>query len=825
MLKNYIAVLIRYMLKNKQYVVLNIAGLAIGMTTVMLIALFVQHEFSYDRSHKDSHLLYRVLRETRSEQGQSTYSERLSGALGLVIREEMPEVNQVVRLHRRDAWIKYQDRVFEQILCLADEGLLETFHFPIHTGGPAQRVLREPGSILVTQSAAQRFFGSENPIGQVLSVENYLFGGEYCVAGVLKDIPNTSTIFFDFLVSPESLRNEFRYWDTWLPRGAARVEIYLRLSETASLKSLEAKLNDAMLRHMGEEIARTNAYHLQRVTDIYLLSGDRFGILKQTFSYIIKRPYGSLGTVEQASLIGVLILVIAAMNFVNLSTALSISRNREVALRKVVGATRGQLIRQFLGESLLLSLLALLVAFVLTVLTLPVFRSFIDRPLFISSGDFPSIAVSSLGLALIVGLTAGLYPAIFLSGFQPASTLKGVPQLGSSKRGRLRKVLVILQFSISSILIVGTLVISSQLSFIRTQFGFNRDHIVLLPIFQVAGSVEELGPLGTQLKKRFQTIKQGFLEHPNVLKASTSRFYLQDWSAHYKFRTPEMAEFLEMRTFPVDEDFFDLYEIPFVDGKTFPREYTAIAHRERIRTGQEEYFILNEAAVKRLGLTHPVGQSFEWAGRTRGTIIGVVKNFHLRTLHEEIEPAVFTTEHWNMKILHLKIASEGVPETLEFLKETWHRFLPQRPFDYEFLDARLDFYYREEIRLGQIFGTFSLIAIFVACLGLVGLSSFMIQLRTREIGVRKVLGASVSNIVLLLFSEFSKLIVASNLIALPIAFYLLSRWLESFPYRIQLGIEPFLLSGIITIVASLTTISFHAFRAATTNPINALRTE
>ena len=202
-----------------------------------------------------------------------------------------------------------------------------------------------------------------------------------------------------------------------------------------------------------------------------------------------------------------------------------------------------------------------------------------------------------------------------------------------------------------------------------------------------------------------------------------------------------------------------------------------------------------------------------------------MKNFHLRTLHEEIEPAVFTTEHWNMKILHLKIASEGVPETLEFLKEAWHRFLPQRPFDYEFLDARLDFYYREEIRLGQIFGTFSLIAIFVACLGLVGLSSFMIQLRTREIGVRKVLGSSVSNIALLLFSEFSKLVIASNLIALPIAFYLLGRWLESFPYRIQLGIEPFLLSGIITIVASLTTISFHTFRAATTNPINALRTE
>lgn len=286
-----------------------------------------------------------------------------------------------------------------------------------------------------------------------------------------------------------------------------------------------------------------------------------------------------------------------------------------------------------------------------------------------------------------------------------------------------------------------------------------------------------------------------------------------------------MAEFLEMRTFPVDEDFFDLYEIPFVGGRTFPREYTAIAHRERIRTGQEEFFILNEAAVKRLGLAHPVGQPFEWAGRTRGMIIGVVKNFHLRTLHEEIEPAVFTTEHWNMKILHLKIASEGVPETLEFLKKTWHRFLPQRPFDYEFLDARLDFYYREEIRLGQIFGTFSFIAIFVACLGLVGLSAFVIQLRTREIGVRKVLGASVSSIVLLLFNEFSKLIVASNLIALPIAFYLLGRWLESYPYRIQLGIEPFLLSGIITIVVSFTTISFHAFRAATTNPINALRTE
>ena len=253
MLKNYIAVLIRYLLKNKQYAVLNIAGLAIGMTTVMLIALFVRHEFNYDRFHKDSHLLYRVLRETRSEQGQSTYSERLSGALGLVIREEMPEVNQVVRLHRRDAWIKYQDRVFEQIFCLADEELMEMFHFPVHTGGPAQRVLREPGSILVTQSAAQKFFGSENPIGQVLSVENYIFGGEYRVAGVLEDIPHTSTIFFDFLVSPKSLRNEFSYWDTWLPRGAARVEIYMRLSETASLKSLEAKLNDAMLRHMGEE--------------------------------------------------------------------------------------------------------------------------------------------------------------------------------------------------------------------------------------------------------------------------------------------------------------------------------------------------------------------------------------------------------------------------------------------------------------------------------------------------------------------------------------------------------------------------------------------
>jgi putative ABC transport system permease protein len=822
-LRNYFIVAIRNLLRHPGYSLINIVGLAIGLTCVILIGLFVQHEFGFDRQHPKVDRIYRVLQEFQSSRGSSTVSEEVSGALAPIIQTEFPEVELAVRVVRKGVWGRVGDKVFNHVLCLTESPFFELFNFPLVKGNP-EIVFKSPGSVLITQEMAQKFFGQTDPIGRVLSIEDEQYQGDYIVQGILKDLPETSSFNFDFLVSPKSVSRVTWQWDGWLRSGLAEVAVYIRLRPDASVASVEQKMLNAMRRNLGDEIANRNRYHLQPLTRAYLHSKADNGLVSTTFVAIVKR-YGDIQYVRMSMLVAGFILIIACVNFTNLATAQSVSRAREVGMRKVVGANRRQLISQFLGEAVFLSGIAFLLSLALVELALPLFNNLVERRLTLNIGDNKAFFLGLISLAIGTGVLAGSYPAVFLSAIQPASVLKA-SQKSSTRGGWLRKGLVVFQFAISIFLIVATLVIHRQLEYVRTKdLGFDRDHIVILPIFWMARNDPSLGPNGINLKDRYQEIKQAFLRHPNVLKAATSRFYLQEWTARDDFQPEGITEPWNVRIFSVDEDFFDTHDIPFVAGLPFSKAYAGSNERDRWQKGVEEQFIINEAAVRQLRWKEPVGKLIQWSKRTKGKVIGVVKNFHVQTLHTEVEPVIFTSDHWNMKLLHLKIRGKNVPETLAFLETVWKRYLPSRPFTYVFLDEKLDSFYKAERKQGKVFQTFALIAILVACLGLFGLASFTAEQKTKEIGIRKVLGASESQLILMLSGEFTRLVLIANVIAWPTAYYAMNQWLQNFVYRVNLKADVFLLGGTLAFGIALATVSYQAMKAARANPVDALRYE
>ncbi len=809
MIKNYLTVAIRNLMRHKLYTSINVLGLAIGLACGILILLYIQQEFAVNRSHTLGDRIYKVIREQRGST-QTSYTEGTSGALGPALEETFPEVETTVRIWRWTVSVQYGERKDRYLLAMVDDNFLDVFDFPL-IKGDLETAFHTPYSVVITDDMAQHLFGDMDPMGKTFSIDNRSFPGEYTVTGIVKAPHLSSDLYFEILSTTiPSVEETQEVWTLWRPTQSWRpVKTFVLLKAGQNAETLQAKMQPLITQYMGDEVAAKNTYYLQPLHRMYLYG-------ESDFNPAADSP---MQHIYMLAAIGLILVVIACVNFTNLATARAVTRKREVGVRKVVGAHRPQLMVQFLTESLLLTCSALLIALALVELCLPLFNQFVRGDLHLNATTVIAGTPAVLALTLLVGLLAGWYPAFFLSSFRPVTALKGSASSSSGSTG-LKKGLVVFQFGMSILLVICTLIVYQQLRFIETKdMGFARDHIVSLPIF-VPDFSGEPNPQ-KRLSARHQMVKQVFLEHPNILNASALRYEITGYSGRLRLAWPD-GDPTKERTFrinEVDDSFFETFEIPVLRGRAFSAD---------VASDTSQAIILNETAVRLLGWEDdPIGKQIVLPAydNLSLTVIGVVKDYHNLTLREEIAPMGFLARWKMFYSLALRIRPENTAQTLSFLETQWKHFVPDAPFEYHFLDEVIEWVYFNEQLTGKMLGVFSLLAIFVACLGLFGLAAFMVQSRTKEIGVRKVLGASTSHLVMLLSREFIFLVLFANLIAWPIAYYLMRDWLSGFAYQTDLNVLPFVASAIMALIIAFGTVSMQAIRAARSNPIDALRYE
>ena len=814
--KNYLTIAVRNLLRHPGYSLINLSGLALGMACAVLLAIYISYELSYDEFRPEVTRTYRVMKQTRHANGRIAWNTGQQGPLATVLSEEFPEIEDATRFWAGLRWVTAGEKSFQQMFWLSDPNVFAFFGIDVLAGDP-ETVLQDPFSVVITEPMARKFFGTTDPIGKTITVDHSLFGGTYQITGVIRQAPHNSRFQYDFITAtmPQGVRQR-RSWDHWLPPSySRRANTYLRLKPEANPEDIAHKLPALVERYaeIAEDESETVRYYLHPVPRMHLYSK----IDMPGFTGDAGRPYKDIQQIYLLGLVGFFILIIACINFMNLSTARSASRAKEVGLRKVVGASRAHLIKQFLGEALLLSVLAGAIALGLVYLALPPFSAFVQENLTLSSG----LTLWILGITLFVGLLSGSYPALYLSAFEPTTVLKGGTIKAGSAQARVRKGLVVLQFAISIILIIGTIIVADQMRLIREKgLGFNKNEVVVATIFRQDRYLSD----GGQLQKQYLQIRDAFSQHPNITTVSaTSDLPGHSWpNREWFFPEGDPDRGVEVRVFGADETFLNCYDIPLLAGRNYDRSYAERAWERRGKPG--ELFVLNETAAKVFGWTDPIGKVLNSHVR-KGHVIGVVKDFHYRHLYEPIEPLVITAAWYRLSHLSMRIRPQEVPETMAFLERTWTQFLPTRAPAIAFATDHIERWYRDDQRIGQIFSAAFVIAIFVACLGLLGLAAFTAEQRTKEIGIRKVMGASVWNLVILLCKDFVILVGIANLIAWPIIYVAMDQWLQHFAYRIELSATPFVLGSLLTFGIALLTVSTQAWKAARTNPAVTLRCE
>lgn len=798
MLNNYLKIALRNIRKNKTYSIINISGLAIGMACFIFAVLYIQYELSYDKYHKNGDQIYRIYLDLGTAfQGKDGVNVT-PGPLVPVLKTECPEIVNGSRVFKElpEPLIKYGENSFiEKKVFYVDPDFLSMFDFPLISGNP-KTALIEPNSILVTEEIAKKYFGNSNPVGKSLTINEKK---QFLVTGIIKNVPKNSHFTFDFLCSFSTLYSVTdNNLDSW---GANNYQSYVQLRPGAKVKDVEAKLD--MITNKFKETDMKLNYKMEHIYRIHLY-GDRNFEIENNGNYQYLYLFAA---------IGFSILLIACLNYVNISTAGSVKRSKEVGLRKVVGANRIQLVRQFLAESTIISLFGFCAAILFVEMLLPVFNSYMNTNIRLSFlSDFNMILVL-LSVSLVTGCLAGVYPAFFASAFQPIYILKS-----GTKRGfgsiKLRDILVVIQFIISAILIFGTITVYKQLQFIKNKnLGFKKDHIVTVPLNSSDNNM---------LKNYKQFINELKLK-PQVLGVTASDFLPFEIRSNSSANWDGKANnnpFMIYRIC-VDYSFLDLYGIPLINGDKSSWD----------RYGNKSVFLLNRTAQQALGWENPVGKQFgcDRIPKENGVIVGVAENFHYYPLHYPIQPLVLElinpqTENLDVKYFSVKIDSRNITGTLSYIEKKWKSF-SDYPFDFQFLDTQVDEMYKSEQRLGQIFNLFAVLTIIIGCLGLYGLITFSIEQKIKEIGIRKVLGASVSQVTNLILKEIIICIVAANLCALPVTWYWMNKWLQNFAYRIEISWWMFALSGGIALAIALTTVSFQAVKAATTNPIESLKYE
>ncbi|MFD1145198.1 ABC transporter permease [Larkinella insperata] len=802
MLSNYLKIAFRNLLKHKTFGFINIVGVAIGLACFLLIALYVRDEISFDRFHTKADRTYRVLR-TFLNANDGTVELKLGTVappFGPLIKQEFPEAEQVVRTRNSSALIKYGEHTYNESRVLyAEETIFKVLDFEVASGNPDQ-ALANPFSIMLSQPMAEKYFGKESPMGKSVRLDNQF---DFLVTGVFKPLPTQSHIHPDFLVSFNTLNDNRIY-------GAERLRTnwgnnsfltYVLLAKGADPAKMVKAFPAFQNRRIEPKASTYSVLNLQKLTDIHLRS-DTDDALDAD---------GDIRYVYLFSAIGLFILLIACINYMNLATARSAMRAKEVGMRKVVGAHRGQLIGQFLSESLLLVIFALGLAVALVVTCLPLLNNFTQKQLTLSQLISPGFLSIVAGITLLTGLVSGSYPAFFLTSFQPVSVLKG--KIASAMRtGRLRQVLVVSQFTIAVALIISTVVVYNQMDYIRNyKLGYQKDQVVLLRA--VEDSTVDYEALKQELKRNSAVLAVG-----QSSRIPSGRL-LDSWEAYMAKGDSMAPASVVLKSLSVDHDFIPTYGMKMAAGRNFSRSYT---------TDDTAAFILNETATRTLGWKSPdqaIGKAFGY-GHRRGQIIGVTKDFHFESLKQSIPPIVLFIEPGHNNWLSVQVAGgAGLQNGLAHLEAVWKRRFPERPFWYEFLDQRFGRLYTTEQTQQTLFGIFAGVAILISCLGLFGLSMFMAEQRTKEIGIRKVLGATTPGLVALLSKDLLKLVLIALVLASPVAWWAMSQWLEGFVYRTTISPWVFIITALIAMLIAFLTVSFQSIKAALMNPVKSLKTE
>jgi len=807
MLKNYIKIAFRNIRKQKSYAFINIFGLAAGMAATILILLFVQDELSYDKYHEKSDRIYRVSREWLNAEGEtSLHLGHCAPPFGPFLQNDFEGiVQQAVRIGSAyGPLITYEDkRIEEDNFYIADANVFKVFSWDLVEGDP-ETALEEPGTVVITESTARKYFGNDDAVGKELEFNNFGQAIPLKVTGVTKDVPLNSHFKWDFLASFATLERVMGRENLMQNWGSNNYATYLLLPENYNPQDLEAKFPEFFDKHMqphnGRKASDRNRLHLMPVTDIHLYSHLDSEV----------EANSDIAYVYIYTIIALFTLVIACINFMNLATARSAKRAKEVGLRKVMGAFRSGLIRQFIMESVIFALLGLVVAVLVVYFTLPYFNEFIGKNLTINIVENQFVLVLMLCCVLFVGLVAGSYPAFFLSKFQAASILKGGHKT-AGKKFNLRSALVVVQFFISIALIISVGIVQDQLEYVRNKnLGFNKESTMVLP------SSNEIYQQFESLKLRFE--KQPGIKSVTLASRVPSGRLLDSQGATAEVEGEMKSLNFRIADVHVTHDYLNTLDVEFVAGRNFDKQ---------LASDSLEAFVLNEIAIKRTGWESPeaaIGKRFDYGNR-KGQIIGVVKDFHFESLHQTIAPIVFMVTNGRANSVIVKYDNSQKSEVEDYLKEQWTFLRPGFPFDYYEIDERFSDQYQSEDRLAKVVTWFSGLAVLIAALGLFGLASFIAERRIKEIGIRKVMGASVGQILILLTKGFTGLVLIALLIAIPVAYYGMNQWLEGFAYQGAIQVWPFVWAGLFAILVAWVTVSVQTFKAARSNPVDSLRYE
>ncbi len=788
MWKNYLKTALRHFRRHKAYSSINVLGLSIGLACSFLIVLWVQDEVGYDRFHEEGDQLYRVMRNYFTDDQIYTWSA-LPKPLAQVLEDDYPEITHAVLVTtEKEMLLAHQDQTFRERGRYASPALFEIFSFPFIQGDPGT-ALDDPYAIAISESLARKYFGADwqaegRTLGQTLRIDNRQ---DFTVTGVFEDVPAHSSIRFDYVIPVE----EYIQRNTWLEHwGNSGLLLFVRLRQDADPAAVSEKIKNVIKDHHASADV---ALFLQPYADIYLYSDFEDGQLVG----------GRIEYVRMFGLVALFILLIASINFMNLSTARSARRTREVGVRKAVGATQRTLIGQFIGESVLTALFALVLAMLLVAVALPAFNELTSKHIAIDYLN-PTSWLTFLGIAVLTGLLAGSYPAFYLSSFNVVSVLRGAVARRPGSVG-LRKGLVVFQFTMSMLLIIGTLTVYTQIDYIHSKnLGMDRENLVYLDL---EGGIAE----------QYDAFKQELLARPGIATVTTSSqnpLSVDQSTSDPTWDGKDSDSEILFHIINANYDFFKTMKMEMADGRVFSKAFAT----------DSVNYIINEESAHAMGMDNVLGARLSFWGQ-EGEIVGVVKDFHIDSFYEPIEPTIIRFDPESTRMLFVRTQAGKTPEALVSLEALYKTFNPEYPFDYRFLDEDFEQMYRSETVIGKLANAFAILAVFIACLGLFGLAAFTAEQRAKEIGIRKVLGASVPNLVVLLSRDFIKLVMVAFLLSIPVAYYAMQEWLSNFAYHIDLSIGIFAIAGVAALMIAWLTVSYQSIRAALANPATSLKTE
>ncbi len=815
MISNILKTSLRFFFKHKSYSLINIFGLAIGLATCILIFLFVQDELSYDNYHANASNIYRLEPHWVGE-GDDSHWAASQGSIIPFITSNYPEVISGVKMHYRygSTIFRFEEKVFsENGVISTDSSFFDIFSFKI-INGSINGALTGAGKIILTETASKRYFGEDNPIGKILTANER----PYAVSAVIQDIPKNSHFHFDLIIPLDDLRAQ---WPGVDEAGPSAFYSYLLLPDEKTKNLLKEKIDNDIWEMYG-----------------YTVTGDSANIPEGYTAEIIFNPITDIhlnGNAEKEiesnsdiqyvyifSIIAIFVLIIACINYMNLATARSAKRSREVGVRKVMGANKSNIFNQFMAESFFMSIFSMIIAIGIVEIILPSFNLLIGKQLMLNLLTNIPLAISILIITILVGFLSGSYPAFFLSNFKPLKVLKSnsISGNGSKTTLYLRRGLVVFQFAISALLIIGSITVYKQLIFIQEKnLGFDKEQVMVIPLS------------GRDARENVEVLKNDFLSIPEIISASASSVIPGQRIHFLTVRIPDIAEenlegneegddVFGMRVMNADIDVVETFGLEIVDGRAFSRDFV---------NDPDKAFLLNEAAVRELELEDPVGKRFEYLYNLpepkAGHIVGILKDFHYASLHTEVEPVMIHIFPDYYRYLSVKMKTDNVQMVVEKVEEKWKKVSSDIPFDYFFLDASYDNLYKSEMNMGKIVTYFTALAIIIACLGLFGLASFITEQRTKEIGIRKVMGASMISIMKALSKEFVVLVIIANIIAWIPAWYFLNNWLDGFAFRTNISLLVFAITAVVSLFIALLTVSSLAWKTANANPVDALKYE